>query len=161
MADILLQRMARVLVNYSLGIKKGDRLAIMSGPQAAPLIREVVREAVRAGAHPETFISLPGVREILLKEGSDEQLTYIPAAQRIMVEEYEATLNIMAQDNTKGMSGVNPERMALAQQAMRELSQTYMQRSAAGTLNWSIAMFPTNAYAQDANMSLSDFEDFV
>ena len=44
MADIRLQRMAKVLVHYSLAIKKGDRLGIMTGPNATPLVREVVRE---------------------------------------------------------------------------------------------------------------------
>jgi len=66
MSDIRLQRMAKVLVHYSLGIKKGDRLGIMTGPNATPLVREVVREAVTAGAYPEIFVELPGVREILL-----------------------------------------------------------------------------------------------
>jgi len=161
MADIRLQRMAQVLVRYSLEIKKGDRLAIMAGPVAAPLICEVVREAVRAGAHPEVFAQVPGVQEIILKEGSDEQLTYIPVAQRILIEEYETLLQLFSSENTKSLSGVDPARMALAQQAQRELSETFMKRSAEGSLRWSIAMFPTNAHAQDADMSLSDFEDFV
>ncbi|GHO94557.1 aminopeptidase [Reticulibacter mediterranei] len=161
MVDTRLQRMARVLVNYSLGIKKGDRLAIMSGIQAAPLVREIVREAIHAGAYPETFVSLPGVQEVLLKEGSDEQLSYIPAAQRMIFEEYEAMLQIFSQDNTKELSGVNPARMAIVQQARRDLSQTYMRRSAEGSLRWNISMFPTQSHAQDAEMSLSDFEDFI
>src|SRR5579884_2212887 len=161
MADIRLQRMARVLAHYSLALKKGDRLAIMTGPQAEPLVREVVREAVRAGAHPETFVSLSGVQEILLKEGSDEQLSYIPAAQRMVYEEYETLLQLFSQENTKELNGVDPARMAVMQQARRDLRHTYMQRSANGSLRWNIAMFPTQAQAQDAEMSLSDFEDFV
>lgn len=161
MADIRLQRMAHVLVRYSMGVKKGDRLAIQTEPSAAPLVREVVREAIRAGAYPETFIGIPGVREILLKEGSDEQLAYIPPSFRMVVEEYETQLQILGQDNTKGLSGVDPARIAVVQQAIRDLSRTYMQRSTDGSLRWCIAMFPTNAYAQDADMSLSDFEDFV
>jgi aminopeptidase len=60
--------------------KKGDRLAIQASPIAAPLIREVVFEAVRAGAYPETFVQVPGVEGIVLKEGSDEQVTYISPA---------------------------------------------------------------------------------
>src|SRR5438128_9107217 len=51
--------------------------------------------------------------------------------------------------------------MAVVQQARRDLMHTYMQRSADGLMRWSIAMFPTEAYAQDAEMSLSEFEDFV
>ncbi len=161
MADIRLQRMAQVLVRYSLGVKKADRLAILTGPEATPLIREVVREAIRAGAFPETFVLLPGVEEIILKEGSEEQLSHIPAMQRMIFEEYETLLQFFSQNNTKELSGVDPARIAVTQQARRDLLHTYMKRSAEGTLRWSIAMFPTNAYAQDAEMSLSDFEDFI
>lgn len=161
MSDIRLQRMAKVLVHYSLALNKGDRLGIMTGPNATPLVREVVREALSAGAYPEMFVELPGVREIILNEGSEEQLSYIPAAQRMLFEEYEVMLSLLSQENTKALSGVDPSRMARVQQARRDMMQTYMQRSANGSLRWSIAMYPTNAYAQDAEMSLSDFEDFV
>ena len=161
MADVRLQRLAQVLVRYSLGIKKGDRFAIMTYPAATPLVQELVRESLRAGGFPETFVVLPDVQEIVLKEGSDEQLSYIPAAQRMIFEEYETLLQLFSQENTKELSGVDPARMALQQEARRDLMHTYMQRSAAGSFRWCIAMFPTNAYAQDANMSLSDFEDFV
>ncbi len=161
MSDTRLQRMAQVLVHYSLGIKKGDRLAIHTGPIATPLVLEVVREALRAGAYPETFVTLPGIQEIVLQESSDEQLTYIPAAQRMISEEYEAMLQLFSQENTKALSGVDPARMAVVSQARGDLLHTYMRRTAEGSFRWCIAMFPTNAYAQDANMSLSDFEDFV
>ncbi|HET9922054.1 MAG TPA: aminopeptidase, partial [Ktedonobacteraceae bacterium] len=86
MSDQRLQKLAQVLVRYSLDVKKGDRLAINAGAIAAPLIREVVREAIHAGAYPETLIDLPGVQEIILKEGSDEQLSYIPSAVRMALE---------------------------------------------------------------------------
>jgi len=161
MPDIRLERMARVLVHYSLGLQKGDRLAIETGPLAAPLVREVVREAIHAGAYPETFILLPEVREIVLKESSDEQLSYIPAYRRIQVEEYETILDIAASENTKGLSGIDPARMAVAQKAGHDLFETFMKRSAAGSLRWCATLFPTNAHAQDAEMSLSDFEEFV
>jgi aminopeptidase len=161
MADIRLQRLAQVLVRYSLGIKKGDRFAIHTGPIATPLVQELVREALRAGGLPETFVSLPGVGEIVLKEGSDEQLSYIPAVQRMIYEQYETMLELFSQENTKELSGVDPSRMAIVRNARRDMMHTYMQRSAAGLFRWCIAMYPNNAYAQDANMSLSDFEDFV
>src|SRR6266487_11568 len=161
MSDFRLQRMAQVLVRYSLGVKKGDRLAITSGPVAAPLVRELVREALRAGAHPEVLVTLPDIQEITLKEASDEQLTYIPTTRRIVIEQYEALLQILAQENTKELSGVDPARMVLVQKASEGLSETFMRRHADRSLRWSGAMYPTNAYAQDAEMSLSDFEDFV
>ncbi len=126
-----------------------------------------MREALRAGAHPEYFITLPGANEILLQEASDGQLRYIPTARREIVEEYEASIGITASENTKAMSGINPERMAVRQQAMSDLSATQLRRTnpddphAPGSLRWNGVLLPTNASAQDAEMSLADFENFV
>jgi aminopeptidase len=161
MSDIRLQRMAHILVHYSLRLKYRDRLAIDAGPAAAPLVREVVREALRAGAYPEPFVQLPGIREIHLQEASDEQLRYIPAPRRLVYEEYEAFLSISAEENTKELNGIDPARIALAQRATYDLHQTFMKRGAEGSLRWCSTLFPTNAYAQDADMSLRDFEEFV
>jgi aminopeptidase len=161
MSDVRLQRMAHILVHYSLSLKKGDRLAIEAGPVAAPLVRQVVREALRVGAYPELFVQLPGVRELYLQEASDEQLTYVPATRRMVYEKYETLLSISSDENTKELNEIDPARQALAQQATYDLLQTFMRRSAEGSLRWCGTLFPTNAYAQDAGMSLSSFEEFV
>ncbi|HET8842393.1 MAG TPA: aminopeptidase [Ktedonobacteraceae bacterium] len=161
MTDIRLKRMAHVLVHYSLDLKKGDRLAINAGPAATPLIHEVVREAYRVGAYPETFIVLPGLREIKLQEASDEQLTYISQVQRLPTEQYETLLEIISEENTQELNAIDPERIALSRRSWSDLSKTFMKRSAEGSLRWCATLFPTNAYAQDAHMSLRDFEEFV
>lgn len=160
MHDIRLQRMAKVLVNYSIGAKKGERLALVAPALAAPLIREIYREALRAGAFPETFISLPGLAEILYKEGSDEQLSHIPQPQRLLYEEYETLISFWAATNTKELNNVDHSRMALAQKASQGLLDTYMRRTTEGTFRWTAALYPTEAFAQDAEMSLDDFENF-
>ena len=161
MVDIRLQRMAHTLVHYSLELQKGERLAINAEPIAAPLVYEVVREALRVGAHPEPLLSLPGMRELVLREASDEQLAYIPAWQRVLAEEYETHLYIASSENTRALSGVDPDRQALSLQAGHDLFETFMRRSAEGSFRWCSTLFPTNAYAQDAEMSLRDFEEFV
>lgn len=161
MSDIRLQRMAHVLTHFSLNLKKGDRLAIFAGPVAAPLVREVVREALRIGAHPEPFIQLPGIHKLILQEASDEGLRYIPPIKRIINDEYETLLEILSEENTKELNEIDPARLAKEQQAAPDLFETFMRRSAEGSLRWCATLFPTNAYAQDAGMSLSDFEDFV
>ena len=167
MVDIRMQRMAKVLVQYCLGARKGDRLAISSQPAASPLLLEVYREALRAGAHPELFLSLPGQSEIFFKEASDEQLKYIPTVERLMFEEYEAFIRIDAAQNTRSLNGIDPSRGAITEKAREELLAAPLRRTnpqdpyAPGSLRWNRVLFPTNAYAQDASMSLVDFEDFV
>src|SRR6202521_2209246 len=108
MTDLRIQRLAKLLVHYSLDLRNGDRLAIQTQPLGAPLVLELAREAVRAVAYPEYFISLPGAAEIMFQEASDEQLRYSSPSFRTMVEEYEAAIAIVATENTKAMMSINP-----------------------------------------------------
>lgn len=161
MSEIPFQRMAQVLIHYSLGLKPGERLAIQADAQAAPLVKAVVREALHVGAYPDTFIALPGVREIILREGSDEQLSYISPAEQLIIGEYETLLDIEAKENTRRLGGIDPARLVLARRAAQGIQQTYVQRLTTGSLRDAMVLFPTNAYAQDAEMSLEEFEDVV
>ncbi len=161
MADTRLARLAHLLVTYSLRLRPGDLLQINTTPLAAPLVREVYREALLAGAHPYTRISLPETQELLLKYGSDEQLAYIPKTTAQEMEDINALLTIWADVNTKHLSGVDPVRLALRQQANRPINQRYFERSSSGELRWCGTQFPTEAAAQDAEMSLLDYAEFV
>jgi aminopeptidase len=158
--DYLLTLMI-LLITLREKVKKGERLAIRTPAIAAPLVREIYRAALRAGALPETFITLPGLTEILYKEGSDEQLTYISQPQRLIWEEYETMVSLWAATNTKELNNVEHARVALAQKAKKGLLATQLQREMAGTFRGVAALYPTEAAAQDAEMSLSDFEDFA
>ena len=47
-----IERLAGVLVDYSTRVKQGDLVCIDTGAAAAPLVREVWRRVLDAGAHP-------------------------------------------------------------------------------------------------------------
>lgn len=161
MADQRHQKLAHVLVHYSLKIQPGDKLLINAYDLAAPLVREVYREAIRAGAHVMPKIILDGLSEIKYLEGSDEQLTYISNVAKLEIEEATAELTIWSKPNSKDLKGIDPARMALAQKAGAELFKRFLERESKGELRWCGTLFPTNGYAQDAEMSLSRYEDFV
>lgn len=67
-----IQKLAEVLVRYSLGLESGDHFLIQTTDLAAPLVREIYRAALRAGAHPQTLIQLEGLEEIFLKEAAED-----------------------------------------------------------------------------------------
>lgn len=159
MADQRVEQMARVLVHYSLKIQPGERVGIKSGPLAIPLLRALTQEIIRAGGHPEIFMQPAEVQEILLREGSAEQLSRVPAGWNMVISEFETLIDIQAQENTKALSTIPPDRKALQNQAQGTLLQTLIKRSLHGTLRWTNTLFPTHAYAQDTGLSLSEFED--
>ncbi|MEZ4524125.1 MAG: aminopeptidase [Thermomicrobiales bacterium] len=159
--DPRIERLADVLVNYSLEAQPEQLVAVQGSPLASPLVLAVHERLLRAGSFPMPVVSLPGVDELALKYGNDDQLRYITPVQRAVIEQAGASLSIISEPNTRRLSGVDPARQRLAGEARRELLQRMMERSASGELDWCITLFPTEAHAQDADMSISDFSDFV
>ena len=161
MTDPRHRTFARALIDYALGIRPDDRLLIVTGPLATPLLREVYREALRAGAVPEVRIEIEELAALALREGSDAQLRAGSPARLWEAEHYDAMLQIGAAENTMALSGIAPERLAVAQAGRAGLSQRMMARAASGELRHTGTLFPTQAYAQQAGLPLADYEEFV
>jgi aminopeptidase len=161
MADPRLRRWAEVLVRYSVGVQPGETFMIMSSPQAGPLVAEVYREALRVGAHPHVLLNLPDLQEIFLREANEEQLKFVSPLAKLIVGQFNATLDIIAEENTRALAHADPAKQAMQAQAQHEIVETFMRRQSVGDLKWSLTLYPTNAYAQDAGMSLGDFTEFV
>ncbi len=161
MADPRLEKLASLLVHYSTAVRPSERVMISSSIAGMPLVREVYREVIRAGGLPFVVFSEEDLSEILLAEGNDEQLRYIHAPTRLLIEEYDVRIGVGAPTNTRYLSGVDPARQAIVQQASQALLGTMMRRTAEGEFRWVFTQFPTPAAAQDADMSLTDYERFL
>lgn len=161
MADPRVEKLAELLVDYSLDVQPGQQIAIRGHWAARPLLVATYREVLRAGGHPFVFWEESDLDEILFKEGNDEQLSHLPGPVTVMAETYDAIVSILGTDNTRCLSGVDPARQQLAGRARRELSQMLAEREAKGEWTFVVVMFPTHAYAQEADMSLRDYEEFV
>jgi len=159
--DDRLSRMARVLVRYSLNVQPGNLVAIQGGNEAIPLLREIYRETLRAGGHPELNIVMEEAREIYLKEANEDQLNFVSPVTRLITERFDCLLYIDAETNTRRLSRVDPLRAAKARKAYDAIDTLWSQRAAQGLMHWCYTQFPTHAYAQNANMSLEDYWDFV
>ncbi len=155
------QALAKILVNYSVDVQKGDLVAISTIPAAAPLASEVYREALKAGGHPFVRCGLPELAEIFLKEARKFQLEYVNPISMEEVERVDKFISFWADENTKALANVDPERQRARAAATSSLVRRWNEREAADELKWVGTQFPCNANAQDAEMSLSEYEDFV
>jgi len=161
MPDPRITKLASVLVNYSLGIKPGQTLMIRTHPIAEELTLAVYKEALKAGANIAIQNSVPGVDELFYKYASDAQLDFVPPIQKLVTETFDATLSLWAEHNTREHSGVDPTRMARRSKASAPLMKKMLARSAKGELHWSLTAYPCQALAQEADMSLDDYREFV
>lgn len=161
MSDPRIDAVAAILVDYSVDVQPGEFVVIRGAPEGAPLILAVYRRVLDRGGHPWLRLSLDGTAELMLKYGSDAQLDYVSTIDRQLIEEARASIGIWTEINTKALSNVDPARQARLEVARRPLSERFMERAANKELKWTGTAFPTHAFAQDAEMSLREFEDFV
>ncbi len=161
MSDPRVEKLAELLVDYSVKVQPGDKVMVRGSVASLPLVKETYRKVVAAGGHPLVIWQEPEFAEIMLKNGSDDQLQHIPEPTKLIMETYDCMIGLSGSDNTRTLNGVDPARQQMARLAGREITETFMRRSASGEFRWVGTMFPTNAQAQEADMSLSEFEDFV
>ncbi|HEU68603.1 MAG TPA: aminopeptidase [Candidatus Acetothermia bacterium] len=161
MNDPRVEAMAKVLTGYSLAVKEGDLVRIQGGAEGAPLLLALYEEILGRGAHPWVQLGLDGAEEIFYKRASDAQLDFIPKFVAEMIEEIHASISVWTETNTKRLTGADPARQARRAQAMRPLSERFLARAARKELRWTGTLYPTPAFAQDAEMSLREFEEFV
>jgi len=161
MADIRIEKLADLLVNYSVGVKQGNKVVVQGSTVGEPLMKAVYQKVIQAGGHPVFLPSIPGQEEIMYKYGNDDQLQHVPEPYRVAMTTYDCRIYVLAEQNTRELSNIDPAKTVLRAQSRRDLMKIMMQRTAAGELRWVLAPYPTNAFAQDAEMSLTDYEDFV
>ncbi len=167
MSDPRIQRLAEVLINYSARIGPGDRVLIEAEPVAEPLIRAVFEEILENGGHPHLFISLSGqvsltgLDDIFMRKANSDQLNFVPTFYQIAYEQFESRLRIQSESNTKSLTNVEPARMAQRRRAVKGILEAQMRRGWKENFRWVSTLYPTPAYAQDAEMSLEEYETFV
>ena len=161
MPDPRLERWADVLVDYSVRVQPGQTVGIQGGMAAEPLLRRLYRAVVDRAAFPIMVPDLPGLSATLLGRGNDEQIRFVSPVERFLREGVDVSIRVMADTNTKTLSAIDPGRQTLFQSARADIFQTFMRRAADGTLRWTLTLYPTDAYAQDADMATADFADFV
>lgn len=155
------QKLARLLVQYSVNLKKGNLVKISGEPVTLPLIEAVYEEAVKVGAYPYIELIVPRAQELMLQHGRPDQLAYINPMQKLEVQKLDARIHIWGSANTKFLSGIDPKRQAEQQRAREPIFTRMFERIAKKEMTWVGTQYPTEADAQDAGMSLSEYEDFV
>ena len=161
MKDPRLEKLAHTLVNYSVEVKPGDTVALVGDVSGLPLIREVYRQVILAGGLCATTIEDETQDQFLLRHGNDDQLAWLSPMSRWSAAEADIRLMIRSSNNTRAGSSIDPKRLAAQAAARNDLNKIRFERAASGQQRWVATMFPTEANAQDAEMSLEEWEDFV
>jgi aminopeptidase len=161
MKDQRLKKLAKLLVNYSTGVKPGDFVFVRCDEVATPWAVEVMSEAVKAGGHVEYMLDSDDVDQAKLKFSTENQLKDENQIMKFMMEKADVFLTAWAARNTKTTARIPSEKIKFSAQGQAGWRKLYSERMGSGELRWCGTQFPTHADAQEASMSLEEYEDFV
>ena len=161
MSDPRLNKLAHLLVHYSAEVKPGDFVVIQGNDITIPWIAEVAKEAIKAGAYVETFVDIPEVTESLLKLGTDDQLLHEKVTRKYYLEKADVWLTAWGDKNTRANTNISADKLQLYSKGASSWRKIYSERTGNGSLRWCGTQYPTHADAQEASMSLNEYEDFV
>ncbi|HSJ89965.1 MAG TPA: aminopeptidase [Anaerolineales bacterium] len=166
MSDSRVEKFAKVLVEHSTRIVPGDRVLIEGTTAAEPLVRELYVQILEQGGIPHPMVALPGMMpfsqdEMYLTYAKETQLDFVPTFYKIAYDQFESRIRIHSATNTRGTTSIDPAKAQRRSKALSSITEAQMRRGAEGKFKWVTTLYPTEAYAQDASMSLKEYEDFV
>lgn len=161
MSDIRLKRLADVLVNYSTKVQPGEWVGILGDVTTLPGLRAVFEAVIKAGGNPSLMISDEHMLRTMLREGSDAQLEWLEPGMTGYLEKGDVYIRLGGSANTRAMTRIPAARVQKQRSAQRGWLDVRLNRASRGEFKWVGSWFPNEASAQEANMSLEEYEDFV
>ncbi|MDH3649163.1 MAG: aminopeptidase [Saprospiraceae bacterium] len=155
------KRYADLLVSYCLDLQAGEKLLVRTTTLAEPLVREVYRLAMRKGAQVVLDLKIREATRIYFEESNEDQLRWISPVHQMAMEEFDAFLVIRAPFNLREDQSIDPEKRKIRSEALTPINQVYSQRTADKSLKRCLCQYPTQAAAQEAGMSLEEYQHFV
>lgn len=161
MLDPRVSKLADLIINYSVAVKPGQKVLLHGHAIAQPLLIEMYKRVLLNGAHPFLLPILDGQDYTFLKYANDEQLAYIQEPYRMFFDDFDARVRLICDTNTREMNNIDPIKMQKRARAYGPLMDTMLDRAAKGEYRWAATLYPTQAHAMEADMSLEEYEDFV
>jgi len=166
LADPRVTNFAKVLVERCTTVQSGDRILIEATTEAEALVRELYIQILEKGGHPVPLLQLPdmffpGHEDLLLMYGNDSQLDFLPAFHKLAYDQFEGRIRVHSATNTRSQTNLDTSRIQRRSNSTGVITETQFRRGAEGSFKWVTTLYPTDGYAQDAEMSFEQYADFV
>jgi aminopeptidase len=148
---------AKLLVERCLDVQPGMQVLIRTTPLAKPAVLALQREIARRGAFPILrigFVMWP-TNPAWAAEAPEELIGELSELDKFATDTMDARITMDAPENTRDGSDLSPERFTLVKRA----EHYFFRRTMTGEIPWVSCAFPTEALAQDAGLTMSQFED--
>lgn len=155
MTDPRLKKLAKLLIEYSTALKKGDRvlLDMIDVPDAIAI--ELLRAARGVGALPIVEIRHTRVSREVVMDTNTAHAGLVRDIEMARMRKMQAYIAIRGSANASENADVPSEKMALYTKTLRPVLNYRVNKT-----RWCVLRWPTPSMAQAANMSTEAFENF-
>lgn len=158
MADPRLEKLAENLIQYSVSLKKSEKILIEgNGPQSEPLIKELMKAAYKIGAIPFYRWGNKRILRDFLMGATKEQIELQAKSEALIMNEMDAYIGFSALENFSELSDVPAEKNGLW---MAHHFEPVHHAIRINKTKWAVLRYPTSSMAQASQMSSTGFEDF-
>lgn len=160
LADQRIERLAKLCVDYCVAVKPKEDVLIDGTGLALPFMDEIYKQCLLRDAYPRIMIG-PGTDYVFFKYAKEHQLEHVSSLDRFIAENIDVHIGIFADINPKRLSNIDPARIRMQRASRAELRETLSKREAEGKFRWTGIAYPLESQAQEASMSLQEYEEFV
>ena len=159
LTDPRIEQYAKLLVETCIDVQPGWHVLVNGGALARPLLEEVSRAVGRRGAYAiqRAHLSGNGINVPWAQEAPEELLSNPSPIETYGLDNADALVSVEAPENTRELAGLSAKRLALIQGGLRP----HLERVLTMDLKWVGCQYPTPALAQEAEMSVGEFADFL
>ncbi len=129
-------KLAQILIDHSVKLMPGERVAIWATTAAEPLVRELYALILQRGGFPHLLLDLPEQDRFIFELGQEEHLLAPPFFRQQAVEDFEVYIKIKSETDPRALTGIDPARQARRERALLPLLRSQLDRGASGALKW-------------------------
>ncbi len=160
MVDTRVEKLAKLCIRYSVDLKSKEKVLIQGSELAFPLINELYKECLLADAYPLILPELD-VEYTFYRYAKEHQLKFVSPFEKFIVENIDVHIYLWCPPSPKGLANIDPSKITLNKASKKEIMEIYLRRDFEGKLKWNVLPYPIKAQAQEAMISLTEYEDFV
>lgn len=157
--DLRTRKLAEIAVKYSVAVKTGEKVIISGGAEAIDFIVELCKQVILAGGHPIVRINPLNISDFFYKYAKNHQLDFFPDYWFNTVKEAQCYIGINSDANTRELTNVDSKKITKRQKLLHPISD-YIVNTPNKIRRVSVG-YPCLALAQEADMSLTEYENFV
>jgi aminopeptidase len=156
--DLRTQNLAKLLVKYSVFVKPNENVIISGNTEAEPLLLAVYKEVILAGAHPVLKLGLKESSPFFYKHAKPHQINKYPDITEYTINKSHKYIGIGSESNTRELTNCDPKKMTQRAKVTRKISDLICNNKP--KMHRVSTSYPTSALAQEAEMSLNEYEKF-